>query len=129
MQKIIGYSKAEQLKSNKVKKEPSFGKKNYKWNNKGIQRITNDSELSYIQWLRNQQLQCLICGSNEVELHHIKRSSTDKKNHKQLLPLCREHHTGSSISPHGAKKQFFEIYPFESQVIIADKLYENYEIL
>lgn len=130
------FTKEQQLKTNKAKKEKSsfgnkpskgsFGKKAYKWNNKGYKRQTTDEELSYIKWLRKQSLQCLICGCNEIELHHIKKSSTDKKNHKRLLPLCREHHTGSKISPHGAKKLFFERYPYESQCIIADNLYKKF---
>jgi len=130
------FTKEQQLKTNKTKKEKSsfgqkpnkgnFGKKAYKWNNKGYKRQTTDEELSYIKWARKEPLKCLICNSSNIQLHHVKKSSTDKKNHKRLLPLCQEHHVGNKISPHGAKKEFFDLYSFEKQCIIADKLYIKY---
>jgi len=37
---------------------------------------------------------CEACGSQAVDIHHINgRSSKDKNNIKNLMALCRKHHT------------------------------------
>jgi hypothetical protein len=103
------YSKKEQLKWNKPPKEIS------------------KEDKAYLEWFANTNLACIVCNTlNGVQGHHIKERSTDKKNHKQMLPLCLEHHTGNKISPHGAKKQFFEMFPIEAQIIIGNLIYEQY---
>ena len=130
------YSKEMQLKHNKKPKDNlkfglrrsrgSFGKKSYKWNNKGRQRITTDKELSYIQWSKSQEMSCFVCGRFADDRHHVKFKSTDKKNHKRLLPLCREHHTGSELSPHGTPRLWREFFPMAVQNDFADKLYAKW---
>ena len=41
---------------------------------------------------------CVVCGSPEVELHHIFPGSSRKASdrHGYIIPLCREHHTGDT---------------------------------
>ena len=102
----------------------SFGKKRISFKPK---RITNDDELAYLNWAKEQDLRCMVCGSMSFELHHLKQASSDKKVHYKVMPLCREHHTGNKFSIHGTKKDFFEVYTWESQNIIADKLYKKYK--
>jgi len=70
---------------------------------------------------------CFVCGSNIVEFHHVKRDSTDKKDHKRLMPLCQEHHTLSAeLSAHGTPKKWRETYSMEFQHRLADKIYKKY---
>lgn len=121
------YTKQQQLANNKEKPQPQFGKKFYKWNNKGYKRITTDDELKYLNWLKRQNIGCLVCNSKDTEIHHIKERSTDKKNHYEVLILCKKHHTGREISPHGNKKEFFRQYPIEYQKTIAKHLLEAYK--
>lgn len=87
--------------------------------------ITKD-EMAYLSWFALQSLPCIVCGTySNIQGHHIKERSTDKKDHFKLIPLCVEHHTGNKISPHGTPRLFREKYPIEAQKIIADKIY-NY---
>lgn len=105
----------------------SFGKKKTKWNNKGTKRKTTDKELEYLNWCKEQDLKCIVCNSNNTQLHHIKRNSSDKKDHTKIIPLCLEHHIGNKISPHGAKENFFKRYPWEWQKRYSETLYKKYE--
>lgn len=94
------------------------------WNKK---RGVSDLEKSYLKWFVSQNLSCIVCGThNMIQGHHVKERSTDRKNHFQLIPLCADHHTGNKISPHGAKKEFFEMFPIEAQRKIADRIYDIY---
>ena len=121
------YTKQQQLINNKEKTKPKFGKKSYKWNKKGYKRITTDDELKYLTWLKKQNINCLVCGCKDTQIHHIKEKSTDKKNHYKVIILCKRHHIGKEISPHGNKKEFFKIYPIEYQKAIAKHLLKIYK--
>ena len=42
---------------------------------------------------------CIVCGSPYVEIHHIFYGNANRKISDRmgyLLPLCKEHHTGST---------------------------------
>lgn len=95
------------------------------WNKKkGI----SEMEKTYLNWFVNQSMSCIVCGTHSmVQGHHVKERSTDRKNHFQMIPLCSEHHTGNKISPHGAKKAFFELFPIEAQRKIADRILEAFK--
>ena len=130
---MLGITKEQQLKQNKIKKEPLFGKKSYNWNNKGIQRITTDDELEYLNWLKSQQLQCIVCGSYAVELHHLKLNDSDNihsssvaKDHTKIIPICTKHHTGKECSFHGNKKELAKLFTKEALLIIANRLYNEF---
>lgn len=50
---------------------------------------------------------CIVCETSYPEVHHIffgvaKRPISDKYGY--VLPLCKEHHTGSSQCPHRNRK-------------------------
>ncbi len=73
-------------------------------------------ERDYLDWLHQQETQCFQCGTfNNIEWHHVKEYSTDKKNHNELIPLCKYHHTGHTLSPHGTPRQWRNMYPIEVQ--------------
>lgn len=88
--------------------------------------ITKD-ERAYLSWFALQSLPCIVCGTySNIQGHHCKERSTDKKIHTQLIPLCVEHHLGNKISPHGTPRLFREKYPIEAQRTIAFVIYNKY---
>ena len=107
----------------KPKKESTFGKKKSIFKKKS--RV-EQNDLDYLKWAKQQPLECFVCGNNQTQLHHIKKNSTDKKNHKELLPLCVEHHLGNVLSPHGTPSKFRETYTMEVQRQSAKDLYLQY---
>lgn len=88
------------------------------------------SELSYLQWLHEDaQLHtclCMVCDVPVQDWHHVKLNSTDKKNHKRLIPLCKAHHVGRTLSPHGTPVLWRETYSMSRQNEIADEVYMRY---
>jgi len=119
------YSKEQQLGASRIKakKVSTFGKR------KVIKkkRITNETELKMNNWLHEEaqmnHYKCFVCSKPVEEWHHIKRDSTDKKNHFQQLPLCRYHHTGDALSPHGTATLWRDTYSMEEQRNFANKIY------
>lgn len=116
----------------KPKKESTFGvKKPFKGkskNRKGNTSITKE-DLDYLNWLDRHRsgFTCLVCGFGRVEFHHVKRDSTDRKNHKRLIPLCQNHHTLSDkLSAHGTPRKWRQTYSMEFQNQLADRIYNNY---
>lgn len=100
-------------------------KEQTKWNK--APSITKE-EKQYLNWFASKDLSCIVCGTySNVQGHHIKERSTDRKNHKQLIPLCIDHHTGNKISPHGAKKAFFDMFPIEAQRTIAFIIFNQFK--
>ena len=93
----------------------------------GKKRTTNDEELKYLNKVKSLELGCFVCGSRNTQLHHIKNSSSDKKNHYEILPLCSSHHTGKELSPHGTPQKFREAYPLDMQKEFAKAIYERVE--
>ena len=130
-------TKESQLYKNKPKKEkvpfgrrPSkgnFGKKRSALNKKSKKHLATPKERSYLTWFKKQKFSCIVCGSYETESHHIKEHSSDKKNHFELLPLCREHHTGKNLSPHGTSRLFKKYYPMEKQRKMSKKYYKQFK--
>lgn len=54
---------------------------------------------------------CVVCGNPNTSLHHVffRRHKGLKNDPDNLLPLCLEHHTGSSeFSAHGTRDKFKE---------------------
>jgi len=103
-------SKKQQTKSNRIKP-------------------TAIKEPKYLAYLHTQNLVCFSCGKqNKIELHHIKRYSSDLKNDTHTIPLCGEecHRTGTELSAHGTPKKFRELYPMEVQIGYANELYRAY---
>lgn len=87
-------------------------------------------ERDYLQWLQLLDVPCFCCGEygNGIEWHHVKKYSTDKKDHTSLIPLCgvKCHRTGTDLSAHGTPKKFREMFPIELQREAAGKFYEQY---
>ena len=119
------YTKEEQLKKVKKKKVSTFGKKNIL--KKKSQNLSKD-EKDYLDWLQNQSYGCFVCGQqNGIEWHHVKKFSSDKKNHFRLIPLCFMHHRISNeLSAHGTPRKFRDLYPLDIQNIFANNIYIAY---
>ena len=107
-----------EIKANRIKP---------KYNGKNKKKITNEDK-DYLQWLQEQNFACFVCGKrNKIEFHHIKEHSTDRKNHKRLIPLCgAEHHRCGELSPHGNPKRWRETFSMELQNDFADEIYAEY---
>ena len=94
--------------------------------------IANDEEKEYLNWLHEDaqmlKYKCFVCGEPVEEYHHVKLNSSDKKNHKRVLPLCKFHHTDGEPSPHKTAKKFRGLYPMEYQNKAADLLYLHYQL-
>ena len=85
---------------------------------------------NYLAWLHNQSLTCMSCGKqNGIELHHVKRYSSDPKDDRKVIPLCGVecHRLGTVLSAHGTPVKFREEYPMEYQEAYAQKLYSLYK--
>ena len=107
------YTKEEQLKQNKSPKVKKISK------NK-----PTPHEQSYLSWLQEQEFECVLCNTKEnIEMHHVKLKSTDKKNHKRLIPLCVQHHHGKGLSPHGTPIKWRRHMSMELHNKIADDMY------
>ena len=97
-----------------------------KYSSKNKSSITAH-EKEYLEYLQHIDEECLVCGCNGIEWHHVKRDSTDKKNHTRLIPLCPMHHRLSNeLSAHGTPKKFREIYSMEIQNEVAETYYNEY---
>ena len=108
---MIGLSKSDQLRKNgTIKQKPFVDKK-------------------YLAYLHSQPQKCFVCGgSNKIELHHVKLTSSDLKDDRLVIPLCgEEHHRNGELTPHGNPKRWRETYPIEVQREYAQKLYNEYK--
>jgi hypothetical protein len=87
----------------------------------------------FLRWLHEEKKPvCMVCGKRNsqdpIELHHVKRCSSDPKNDTQVIPLCgNEHHRlGMSLSAHGTPRYFREIFSIDFQKEYANELYDEY---
>lgn len=109
-------TKKEQLRHNKTKKPKRVSK-----NKPTVE------EQQYLNWLQSQvHYRCFVCAGFWEDWHHVKNRSTDKKNHKRLIPLCKKHHVGNELSPHGTPKLWRETFTMEEQNKKADEYYERF---
>lgn len=120
-------TKKEQLTWNKPNKSKyGFGTKKYHLKKKSEKNLASDEDKEYLNFLKSLKLPCFVCGGYADNLHHVKLKSTDKKNHKIVIPLCSNHHTGFEFSPHGTPVSWRKSYPIEMQNLYADRLYKKY---
>jgi hypothetical protein len=79
----------------------------------------------YLGWFHCQNFGCLVCGSNNIEAHHVSRGGEGRPD-DTIVPLCPEHHRGR-YSPHGFESgKFSEEYPKYILLEIARKLHDSY---
>jgi hypothetical protein len=122
-----------QLKKNKKKKVSNFGKKKSYIRKTSLKRMITKEDREYLLWLQTQTHEvCFVCGKNnpsdKIEWHHVKRTSSDAKNHKRLIPLCgTAHHRAGFISPHANPSKWRELYSMEVQLEYAKNIYERYK--
>ena len=126
------YSKQEQLKKDKAKKVSTFGKKKSCLKKKSKKSLLTKEEQDYLTWLQGRENSvCFVCGkrnfNDDLEWHHVKNSSSDKKNHFRLIPLCGHlHHRNGELSPHGSPKKWRETFSLEVQLIYAAEIHLEY---
>lgn len=79
----------------------------------------------YLSWFHTQNFGCLVCGSNNIEAHHVLRGGEGRPD-DSIVPLCPEHHRGK-VSPHGFESgKFSEEYPKDILLEIARRLHSSY---
>lgn len=83
----------------------------------------------YLKWLHEVKMpECFVCGSFlGVQMHHIKRSSSDYRDDTKIIPLCHEHHLGVTFSAHGTPKDFRDEYPIYMQLEYGEVLYQEFK--
>lgn len=87
----------------------------------------SDIEREYLDYFALSIKPCFVCETIEnVQGHHVKEHSTDRKDHTKLLPLCEEHHTGTTFSPHGTPRSWREAYSIEFQREVAEMHFDEF---
>ena len=127
--------KTERLREAVPKKterlRPSAEKNTVRLREKPTEKATRIKEKplknsAYLQWFHSQNYGCLVCGSNNIEAHHVLRG-VDGRSDDSIVPLCPEHHRGR-YGPHGFDSdKFSEEYSKELLMAIAKRLYEAFE--
>ena len=126
------YSKQEQTKKAKKVKVSTFGKKKSCLKKKSKKSLLTKEEQDYLTWLQcRENSVCFVCGkinfNDDLEWHHVKNSSSDKKNHFRLIPLCGHlHHRNGELSPHGSPKKWRETFSLEVQMEYAAEIHQEY---
>jgi len=103
---VRSYSKAEQLKGHqKPKDKPKPKEKRPKKKTKKLETFKGRtippskargtiSKKEYEKAIEAFGSTCVFCSSPYIEMHHIKfRSQQGRGNYRNLIPLCKEHHT------------------------------------
>jgi len=127
----FGKKPSKPLKSSGFKKTNTILKKRSKTN------IISAEEREFMKWLHSEanydRYPCFVCGKikhdDKIEWHHVKEYSSDKKNHKRLIPLCGvEHHRlGQELSPHGTPKKWRETYSMQEQMDFAERVWNDFQ--
>ena len=126
---MIGITKENQLKHNKKPKVKTFGVNKSFIKKKSTKHLATTHEKAYLSWLHVQEVPCFICEKmgNNIEWHHVKEHSSDKKNHLSLIPLCgNECHRLGSYSVHGNPRWFRDTFPIEAQREVANIFYKEF---
>lgn len=105
------YTKENQLKKNKPK---AF---NYK---------------AYFNWIHSMNKCCAVCGNYDIEIHHITdihRIKGNRRDHKRVVPLCKNHHKNSKFGIHiMSKDDFYEnVMDLDTLLFYSKQLLEEYE--
>ena len=100
---------------------------NKKFNHKRL-KPKPKKEPDYLRWLHEvKQPTCFVCNiAVGIQMHHIKRYSSDYRDDTKIIPLCYNHHLGNELSPHGTPNRFRELFPIEQQLEYAERLWDEY---
>lgn len=83
----------------------------------------------YLNYMHNSDKNCIICGDINIELHHVKTKTLTDRADNRVVPLCPNHHRGM-FSPHGFDSSaFYEDYPKEWLLHMAEEFFNEYESL
>ena len=59
---------------------------------------------------------CMVCNNQNVNVHHI-RESGEPRNHFKTIPLCYDHHQGKEGIHFLGKKEFYNRYGYEIDML------------
>ena len=99
--------------------------KDKKFNHNRIKEKTYKNK-KYLSYMHNSNKACLVCGNNNIELHHVKTKLLTDRADNRVIPLCPEHHRGL-FSPHGfSQNEFYEQYPREFLLKKAQEFFNDF---
>ena len=86
----------------------------------------------YFNYLHNSNQKCVICGGYNIEIHHITdvhKIKGDRRDHKRVVTLCKNHHKESKFGIHNmSKEDFYEnVMSLESLLFHSSELLEEYK--
>ena len=73
---------------------------------------------------RDNKMDWVIKQFNDTDTIH---SSSAKKNHKLVVPVCKYHHDKGDCSFHKGKKEMAKIFTKESLIIIANRYFDEFK--
>lgn len=99
------YPKSEQLRNQKEKDTPKYKEKRPKKKRKKLETLKGRtippakargsiSKREYERAIEAFGQTCVFCNNPYIEMHHIQfRSQQGRGQYRNLIPLCKEHHT------------------------------------
>jgi len=80
----------------------------------------------FMEWLHTQRCVVFGCSNKNIEAHHV-TGRQPRRYDNLCVPLCSEHHRGSSYSWHeGNVRKFRKDYPKEKLASIANDLFTRW---
>tara|TARA_B100000678_G_scaffold237062_1_gene206814 strand:- start:29079 stop:29408 length:330 start_codon:yes stop_codon:yes gene_type:complete len=63
---------------------------------------------------RIASMPCLVCGSRQVHVHHVKDGPGGRRDHRHIAPLCPDHHLHGKDAVHRiSRADFNELIGFD----------------
>lgn len=66
-------------------------------------------------WERVRALGCMACGAANPEIHHTGTGAGGRRDHTEVIGLCRTHHTGAAGIHHIGRRKWQEQFGTERQ--------------
>ncbi len=80
----------------------------------------------YLSWLHNQGLICMVCGAQQIELHHLRTKGQVGRIDNQCVPLCSVCHRTGNFSAHGSDAKAFNKEWKDKLLEEAERLFKKY---
>jgi len=87
---------------------------------------------AYFSWIHSTGKRCVVCGKYDIEIHHItdiNRIKGKRRDHKRVVPLCKNHHKDSKFGIHiMSKEDFYEnVMDLDTLLFHSKNLLEEFE--